>query len=208
VRTTVAETVVAAEPGRHALIANSLIPPGNDGHRPDHPGFQPAGHPGTAGVGLGSALTLIHPGTGIAGPVASACAAAVERAGIPVRLVELEPAEHRQAQRDADHEWDIALTSLHPAWSQQNSRVFVQSLAEDYDPVQPIIERAMDAAAEPARATEAWQQAEQRLLDDGVVVPLLFRTPCAAPVVSGRVHDALTLPSLAHEVDLTTVRIR
>ena len=221
VRTAMAEIAVAAEPGRLARIATSLIPPGNDGYQSDRTplgntaegsrtGAERTREPLVTGAGpdVDGALILVHPRTGIAGPIARVCARALERASIAVRRIELEDLEHRRVLRDADRErWDIAVASRHPDWSQPGGRVFVQPLAEVCPEAGPPIARALDAVAEPARAAAAWQEAEQRILDHAAVVPLLFRTACAPPLVSERVHGVLTLPSLAHEVDLAALQL-
>jgi peptide/nickel transport system substrate-binding protein len=144
----------------------------------------------------------------LAGAAARACAGALARAGLAVRCVELADAEHRRMLREADREgWDIAVAARHPDWTQFGGRVFVQPLAQGCPAAGPAIARALDAVAEPPRAAQAWQEAEQAVLDDAVVVPLLFRTPCAPPLRSERVRGVLTLPSLAHDVDLTAVRL-
>ncbi|MBV9445778.1 MAG: hypothetical protein JO345_07775 [Streptosporangiaceae bacterium] len=221
VRTALAEIAVAAEPGWLARVATSLIPPGNDGHRSEHPplgatvdrpGARAEGREEPLATGAGpdvdGALILVHPRTGIAGSVARVCAEALARAGIAVRCVELADAEHRRVLRDAHRErWDIAVASRHPEWSQLGGRVFVQPLAEGCPAAGPPIARALDAVAEPARAVVAWREAEQRILDNAAVVPLLFRAPCAPPLVNERIHGILTLPSLAHQVDLTALQL-
>jgi peptide/nickel transport system substrate-binding protein len=196
VRTEMAQIASLAEPGRLARAATSLIP-WSDGC----PSYA------QAGADIDSTLLLVHARTGIAGPIARVCEEALERAGIAMRLVELEDAEFRRVVHDADREaWDIAVDSRHPEWMQHGERVFVQPFVERCADAGPPIARALDAAAEPAAAAESWRKAEQRVLDHAAVVPLLFRAPCAAPLASERVHGVVTMPLFAHEVDLTALQ--
>ncbi|MER7333906.1 MULTISPECIES: ABC transporter substrate-binding protein [unclassified Micromonospora] len=217
----------AADPWSEVRAAHTVVPPGNDGHRQPDPLTDPipdadadprerlaaAGHPD------GLTLTAVHPDTAEDLALARSWAADLGAAGIDVRLVALDDANHRAllaATGDAPGlRWDLATATFTAPWAYGNARVFLQPLVGEgpgnpggyRDPgVDRVVERALDAA-DPREAVALWQEVERRLLADAAVVPLLFRRATDAAPRGPRVRRATALPALAGLPDLADVRL-
>lgn len=211
-RSAVAEAVLGLGTGAAVRVADGVVPPNNDGRTGGDPHPAPladrarellaeAGHPG------GLTLTVVHTDTPEATAVARCCAADLERVGITVRLVALSQQAHREVIADPVGEWDVTTVSLSPSWQHDNSRVFLQRLFPGGCPdpeVDDLIERALDTI-DPRHANAIWQRVERRVLDDALVVPLLFQVPAVPRLHGSRVRDAVAMPSLGYEYDLATV---
>jgi peptide/nickel transport system substrate-binding protein len=217
--------------GAAVRIAGSVIPPGNEGHQDLAP-YATAGGRGDpdrcralladAGRPDGFTLTAIHPSTELGAAITASCATDLAKAGITARLVALDPPVYQDWLTDpGTPTWDIAVASWWPGWSHGNGRVFLQPLFQASElrgtgnygryrepEADALIERALvDAVEHPARTTEAWQEAERRVLADAPVVPLLFQAPSLPPVHGTRVSDARVLPAHGYSFDLTGIRL-
>jgi peptide/nickel transport system substrate-binding protein len=220
----VAQAVIGT--GTAVRIAGGVVPPGNDAHTGADPDPTPEGRGlperarqllAEAGYPEGLALTAVHPDEPQAIVVARACAAGLERAGITVRLRALPAPEHRDLIADPAGDWDLTILSWSPAWQHGNGRVFLQRMFHTAttrgtgnrggytEPeVDQLIGRALDTVDE--RLAEAlWREVERRAMTDVPVVPLLHQTPVRPRMRSGRVRQAMAMPSLGYDYDLTVV---
>ncbi|WP_159941979.1 ABC transporter substrate-binding protein [Nocardiopsis sp. FR6] len=217
--------------GTAVRVADSIVPPGNDAAR--DPGRPPAADAGgdtdgarallaEAGVDGGLRLTVVHPDGETDTAMARSYAADLEKAGVSVRLRALDPDSLRRALRGTgdgrDRGWDIAASSWSPGWFHHNARAFLQPLCDGppggwnlggyaNPEVDALIERALEAVADPKRRETAWSDVEDRVLEDLPVVPLLFQTPAAPRLRGARVREAVGMPSLGFSYDLATLRL-
>ncbi|MFC6883654.1 MULTISPECIES: ABC transporter substrate-binding protein [Actinomadura] len=104
--------------------------------------------------------------------------------------------------------WDIAAPGWTPDWYGNNGRSIIQPLFDGrtYGPgstnyggydnflVNGLIDAAL-TAPDPSRAAGYWQQADQRIMEDAAIVPLLDRAHTIFR--SGRVAGARFLPTAA-----------
>ncbi|MFA1540216.1 ABC transporter substrate-binding protein [Actinomadura monticuli] len=110
--------------------------------------------------------------------------------------------------RGREGEWDIAAPGWVPDWYGNNGRSIIQPLFDGraygqnstnyggYD--NPQVNALIDAALTAPDAQHAagyWQQADQKIMQDAAIVPLLDRSQTLFH--SSRVHGALYLPTTA-----------
>ena len=193
-------------------VAGSIIPPNNDAHDDlicaDVPDPERA-RALLAEAGYADGLTLIagYRERDTEPDVARSYAADLEQVGIAVRLVRLD---------DDAAEWDVMARSWSADWTNLNGRVFLQSLFEtggsandggySSPVVDELIRRALEAAVEqPEKANAAWRDVERRVLDEVVVVPLLFRAPAVPRRRSDRVRNAFPVPAYGYAYDIATL---
>ncbi|WP_246178555.1 ABC transporter substrate-binding protein [Actinomadura decatromicini] len=105
-------------------------------------------------------------------------------------------------------EWDIAAPGWTPDWYGNNGRSIIQPLFDgraygqnstnyggyDNPRVNALIDAAL-TAPDTAVAASRWQQADQQIMEDAAIVPLLDRSQTLFR--SSRVHGALFLPTTA-----------
>ena len=234
-KATIAAAVADLGTGTDIRIAGSAVPPGSAVHQSYDPCPTPESHgdPATcralldqAGRAAGLVLTAIAPRTESGRRIAECYTADLAKAGITVRLRELdEPGYHdllRDPARAVAGEWDIATASWSPGWPHHNGRVFAQALfAGDgeggdttgtanyggyHSPeVDELIEQALDADEQGEPAKALWRAAERAALDDAAIVPILFQAPVAPEPHGAAVRDAAPLPALGYAVDLATL---
>ncbi|ATY12035.1 ABC transporter substrate-binding protein [Amycolatopsis sp. AA4] len=220
-------------PGTAALIADRVVPPG-DGirHEPD-----PQGSPGARGdaeksraalaaASRGERLSLrgVHSDDPLSMAIARSCAHDLAAVGIAVEWDALPNHDFLRLLGNPDEaragRWDLALASRAPAWPGAGSRVFLQTMFETNDSpgtgnhglysepaFDRLVDQALSAVAEPARAREHWQAAERRVLADVAVVPLLFRKPRSPQLHADRVRPDGVLPAAGYTLDLSRVRL-
>lgn len=226
----VADLLEELSPGRPALAAGSVIPPGNAAHQeldyystPGHAGdadrcralLAEAGHPD------GLALTLVHLDDEAGGRVARSCALDLEKGGVRVQLAALDFASYRNllAGRGpgGGRGWDLAVASWRPDWRHGNGRVFVQPMFASGPPgwagnhggyasprVDQLIDQALAHTEDPDRANAAWREAERQALSDAAVIPILFRRPAVPGLRGPRVRGAVELPAAGYAADLSS----
>jgi len=197
--------------------ASGVVPPNNDGHRPPS-----ADDRGTGGDLGGLTLTGVHERCGPHALVARACADQLARVGVQVRLFALDRPDLDELVRDphgsAAPRWDVMWHRCCAAWHYRNGRVFLEQMFASGAPgnlggwsdekTDALVERALEAAVEaPAVATAAWHEVERHVLEQAVVVPLLFRPPAVPPRSSARVRDAVPMPALGYACDITAIRV-
>ncbi|MEV6814717.1 ABC transporter substrate-binding protein [Micromonospora sp. NPDC051296] len=223
-RSALARIAGAADPWSEIREAHTVVPPGNDGHRPPDPLADPLPPDGTARERLAAAghpnglvLTAVHPDTAEDLALARTWAADLGAAGVEVRLVALDEVSHRAllaGTADAPGlGWDVSTASRSAPWGYGNARAFLQPLVDAGNPggyrdpeVDRIVEQALDAA-DPREAVARWQEVQRRLLAAAAVVPLLFRRATDAAPRGPRVRDVDPLPSLGGLADLGEVRL-
>lgn len=225
-RVAIAELVAGLRTGTAIRIAGGVIPPANDCHTGAGPYPTPdgRGRPDRArellveaGQAGGLTLTAVHADPPEATAVARSLAADLARVGVEVRLVALSPAEHRARVADPAGDWDLTTLSWSPEWLYGNARVFLQRLFQSAasrgtgnrggyaEPeVDRLIERALDSI-DPRRANAVWQEVERRVLADLPVVPLLYQAPAVPALRGPRVRDAVAMPTLGYDYDLSIV---
>ncbi|MGW4393740.1 ABC transporter substrate-binding protein [Amycolatopsis nivea] len=220
-------------PGTAALVADGVMPPGGDTHQePD-----PQATPGARGDaeksraalaansrGAGLALRGIHSDEPLSEAIARSCAHDLAAAGIAVEWTALPNHDYLRLLGSPDQaragRWDLALASRAPAWPGAGGRIFLQTLFETNDSpgtgnhglysepaFDRLVDQALSAVAEPARAREHWQAAERRVLADIAVVPLLFRKPRSPQLHAARVRPDGVLPAAGYTLDLSLVRL-
>jgi peptide/nickel transport system substrate-binding protein len=218
----------ALHDGIATRIAASIVPPHNDAHedravQPTEVGGDPdlarsllrqAGHE------HGLVLTAVFERGGFDAQTALLCADALDLAGIELRLVGLEPSAFARLVSESPDamspRWDVMVRAHSPDWHYQNGRVFLQPMFETAgtanvggfsDPIaDELIDRALEAAVDAqARAAAAWHAVERRVLEQHIVVPLLFRAPPAPPRHSARVRDAFAMPALRNAYDISAL---
>ncbi|WP_433475512.1 ABC transporter substrate-binding protein [Spirillospora sp. CA-142024] len=105
-------------------------------------------------------------------------------------------------------EWDIAAPGWVPDWYGNNGRSIIQPLFDgrtygqnsnnyggyDNPQVNALIDAAL-TASDAGHAAGYWQQADQKIMEDAAIVPLLDRAQTLFR--SSRVHGALFLPTTA-----------
>ncbi|MFA1546354.1 ABC transporter substrate-binding protein [Actinomadura chokoriensis] len=110
--------------------------------------------------------------------------------------------------RGAAGEWDIAAPGWVPDWYGNNGRSIIQPLFDgrtrgqnttnyggyDNPQVNALIDAALTAPGAD-RAAGYWQQADQKIMEDAAIVPLLDRAQTLFH--SSRVHGALYVPTTA-----------
>lgn len=221
----IAEIVAGSGAGAVVQVAASIIPPGNDGHRPiDAPPPDPArarllldeaGFPGEL------EFTAAHRDREVDAAIARSYAADLARAGVTVRLVAFDEAAYLRLLRDpaAVGEWDMATSALLPGWFHCNGRAFVEPLSGsgpagtggigDYRSraVDDLVEIALKSVEDPVLRDTTWQDVEDLVLADQPIVPLLFQTPGVPGLRSERVRDAIALPALGFGYDLANLRL-
>jgi peptide/nickel transport system substrate-binding protein len=200
---------------------DQLIPPGAFGHHPAAP-YATEGHRGDPGkarellaeAGYADGLSLIFPyrTTSSYPRVAELVAANLEACGVRVELVRDEDGSlygrmlhsPEDARRGA---WDIATPGWVPDWYGNNGRTSIVPLFDGrgiganspnyglYD--EPDANRLIDAALQAVTDEQAaahWHEADQKIMADAPVIPLLAqRYPLYR---SERVRNALYLPAL------------
>lgn len=105
-------------------------------------------------------------------------------------------------------EWDIAAPGWTPDWFGNNGRAIIQPLFDGRGYGQnstnfggynnPEVNALIDAALtapEPSHAAGYWQQADQKIMQDAAIIPLLNRSHTIFH--SSRVHGAKFLPTTA-----------
>nr|WP_185034887.1 ABC transporter substrate-binding protein [Actinomadura coerulea] len=119
--------------------------------------------------------------------------------------------------RAREGKWDIAAPGWVPDWYGNNGRSIIQPLFDgraygpgstnyggyDNPQVNALIDAAL-TAPDAQRAAGYWQQADQKIMEDAAIVPLLDRAQTTYR--SSRVHGAFFLPTTAG-YDLTRVFI-
>ena len=220
-------------PGTTALIAGTVVPPGNDTHQD----IDPYGTPESRGDGeksraalaaasrtTGFTLRGVHPDDPLSTAIARSCAHDLAAVGITVAWTALPHHDCHRLLGDPGQaragRWDLALASRAPAWPGADGRVFLQTMFETNDSpgtanhgmysdpeFDRLIDLALGAVAEPVRAQEYWQAAERRVLADVVVVPLLFRKPRSPQLHAARVQPGGTLAAAGYTLDLSLVRL-
>jgi peptide/nickel transport system substrate-binding protein len=216
--------------GAVTRIAGSIIPPGNSAHQDIDPYATPGGRGDPekgrallvqAGYPDGLTLTAVYPETDLHTGIARSYAADLGKTGLTVRLVALDPDDYGELLRDPRRvraqDWDICTAAWSPDWFHGNGRVFLQPMfssgsSGNYgsyrDPVvDELISQALASVEEPARADAAWRQAEDRILADAAIVPILFQTPALPPLRGRRVHGAAVMPTLDYAFDLSSLRL-
>ncbi|HEV2887076.1 MAG TPA: ABC transporter substrate-binding protein [Jatrophihabitans sp.] len=212
--------------GVEVRVANSIVPPNNDGHQ-DLPaeGRSASGDPerarallDEAGYRTGLTLTAVYELAELDPDVVDVCAAALARAGITVRPVGLDRADYHRLvhHRQPAPDWDLTVRSRSADWHYHNGRAFLQSMFETgagdnlggfSDPdVDDSIRRALAAATDaPSRAVAAWHEVQRRVLDQVAAVPILFRAPAGSPCRGYRVRNAIPMPALGYRYDLAAL---
>ncbi|MEO0972346.1 MAG: hypothetical protein AAFX85_04565, partial [Pseudomonadota bacterium] len=196
-RTRLATAVMDAEPSVVARPAASLIPPQTDDDPVDTAADAPR-------VGGDESLVLIHAATPVSATLAQHVAEALGNVGFAVRCI---TGEHEAGDAPTAANWDIALSTHLPPWAGTGERVHVEAFVDDLAPAQAAMTQALEAVAEPGRASKHWREAEGVILEHAHVVPLTFRAPSGPAVTSARVQPPLTLPALGDEVDLAALRL-
>ncbi|WP_051711981.1 ABC transporter substrate-binding protein [Spirillospora albida] len=200
---------------------HTVIPPGNSGHAPrnPYPTADEAGDPAKCRQLLAKAgharLTLKFPyrtnsvhrllAQSIAGNLAACNVKAIltaDAGGSFYSATLTDPAKAREGQ------WDIAAPGWTPDWYGNNGRSIIQPLFDgrtygpnstnyggyDNPEVNGLIDAALTASS-PDRAAGFWAMADQKIMDDAAIIPLLDRDQ---PIFhSSRVHNALFLPTAA-----------
>ncbi|WP_406632480.1 ABC transporter substrate-binding protein [Amycolatopsis sp. WGS_07] len=208
-------------PGTTALIADRVLPPAEGAHQ-DTPGMPGA----DAEKGRAERLTLrgVHSDDPLSKAIARSCAHDLATVGITVEWAALPNHDYHRLLGDPEQaragRWDLALASRAPAWPGADGRVFLQTMFETNDSPgtgnhglysQPafdrLVDQALSAVAEPARAREYWEAAERRVLADVAVVPLLFRKPRSPQLHAARVQPDGVLPAAGYTLDLSLVRL-
>jgi peptide/nickel transport system substrate-binding protein len=216
--------VVAALGGPWVASATAqLLGPPMVGYTPTDPyptaGFR--GDPQRCRAGLAAApggpvraLTLVTTTGAGDRAVAAALVGAFARGGVTLGVRALTPADYRWRTADPTvQDWDLALTTIAPAWFGQAGRTVYQPLLEPAWTGQRPADggyRLPGALAAALRATkadasaQAWQSLESTVLTDAAIIPL-------ADVSVARFHSAnvrgyLALPSLG-DADPTAVSL-
>jgi peptide/nickel transport system substrate-binding protein len=175
-----------------------------------------------AGYGDGLTLKLVFRNRDIHPATAEAVAADLDRAGIRVELVPAAIDEFfidyvGSAAAAREGAWDIALTGWEPDWYGNNARVYLQALFDssnvsDNDDwgtnfghyrserTNSLLAAALNCSDEQ-RANRWFQQAEDEILGDTAVVPILFAHQYW--LRSSRVRNWLPYPVL--NGDLTNI---
>ncbi|MBM7774180.1 peptide/nickel transport system substrate-binding protein [Actinokineospora baliensis] len=170
-------------------IADTIIPPGNDGH-------QPGSTRSRGALPAPLSLTLAHLDTD------AGCAARVT-AGLTAAgmTVHSRPMTHEQHQRalTGDHSgWDLLLATWFPDWAHDNARVFLLPLLLGDPAGTALAHSALAAMDDPARSVPALIAAQEHALSAATVIPLRYCAPPAPPGVA-------VLTALGGLPDLTAV---
>ncbi len=226
----VADILASRGLGIRVETAGSVIPPGNMGYRPVDPYATPGsrGDPGRAHALLTDAgyvdgldLVQLHRQGDAHPAVAAACAAALARAGIRVRLKEIPQSHYYALLHDpaiaATCGWDLAAVGWTPDWYGNNGRTAVQPLFETNDrpgtdnyggysasEVDQLIVEAL-GARDLRQAELLWGQVDELVMRDVAVVPLTVFVPVALRLASARVRGALPIPHLDRWFDLSRI---
>ncbi|MFD2472423.1 ABC transporter substrate-binding protein [Amycolatopsis silviterrae] len=220
-------------PGTTALIARGVVPPGDDVHQE----LDPHGTPGArseadqaraalaaASRDTGLILRGVHSDDPLTTVIARSCAHDLAAVGIVVEWTALPRNECHRVLGDPGQahagRWDLALAARAPAWPGAGGRGFLQTMFETNDSpgtgncgryCEPafdrLVDQALGAVAEPARARAYWQAAERQVLADVAVVPLLFRKPLSPQLHAARVQPDGILPAAGYTLDLSLVRL-
>ncbi|WP_160165849.1 ABC transporter substrate-binding protein [Actinoplanes sp. OR16] len=168
-----------------------------------------------AGYTDGLTLRMIHRDTGHHPAVGAAIRDALARAGIHVELVPVPHADFypkylEVAQNARDGVWDITTQGWLPDWQGNNARSYLQPhfdssrVAEESatwgacygfyrNPATSDLIHSAGTAAEARDANELYHRAEQQILRDAAVVPLLFQS--SATMYAERVRGITTFPN-------------
>ncbi|MEU5880976.1 ABC transporter substrate-binding protein [Spirillospora sp. NPDC047279] len=199
---------------------HTIIPPGNAGHFSSNR-YATAGESGEparcrlllARTGVPEGLTLKFPYRvqGSHKRIAESLKENLEGCGIKIKLIPdtggnyygstlADPAKTREGA------WDIAAPGWTPDWYGNNGRSLIQPLFDgraygpnstnfggyDSPQVNALIDSAL-TAPDPGRAAGYWQLADQKIMEDAAIIPLLNRS---FPIFrSGRVQGARYLPT-------------
>ncbi|TDC76272.1 ABC transporter substrate-binding protein [Actinomadura sp. 7K507] len=200
---------------------HTVIPPGNSGYAPanHYPTPNESGNPAKCRELLGKAghpdLTLKFPyrTNSVHKLIAQSLAGNLDACGVKTELSAdsggsfyagtiSTPANARAG------EWDIAAPGWTPDWYGNNGRSIIQPLFDgrtygqnstnyggyDNPEVNALIDEAL-TAPDPSHAGGYWQQADQKIMEDAAIVPLLNRSHTIFH--SSRVHGAFFLPTTA-----------
>ncbi|WP_279505212.1 ABC transporter substrate-binding protein [Actinomadura sp. KC06] len=204
-----------------AQALHTVIPPGNAGYAPaDHyPTPGDSGDPAKCRALLGrtghSGLTLKFPyrTNSVHKLIAQSIAENLDACGVKTELTadsggSFYAATIATPAKAAAGEWDIAAPGWTPDWYGNNGRSIIQPLFDgraygqnstnyggyDNPQVNALIDAAL-TAPDPARAAQSWQQADQKIMADAAIVPLLNRAQTIFR--SSRVHGTRFLPTTA-----------
>lgn len=215
--------------GVTARLAGSVVPPGHAAHQDIDPYATPGGRGdpakcramlAEAGCPDGLTLTAVHPDVEPYPRIAASYARDLAAAGVTLRPVALDEIEHGRYLTDVEPArsgaWDMAMVSWFPDWFHENSRVFLQPMFHSAGSgnhgryrnpaVDELVDVALGAIAEPAKANAVWQEIERHVLADAAVVPIAFRGPW--PQVRGtRVTGAYAVPALDFSFDLSSLSL-
>ncbi|MEU8798158.1 ABC transporter substrate-binding protein [Spirillospora sp. NPDC048819] len=200
---------------------HTVIPPGNSGYAPanHYPTPNESGDPAKCRELLGKAghtgLTLKFPyrTNSVHKLIAQSIAENLDACGVKTELSAdsggsfysgtiSTPANAREGK------WDIAAPGWTPDWYGNNGRSLIQPLFDgrsygqnstnyggyDNPEVNALIDAAL-TATDPSRAAGYWQQADQKIMQDAAIIPLLDRAHTIFH--SSRVHNAYFLPTTA-----------
>ncbi|WP_242608850.1 ABC transporter substrate-binding protein [Actinomadura formosensis] len=197
---------------------HTVIPPGTSGYASvnHYPTPDESGDPAKCRELLGQAgrpkltLRFPHRTDGVHKLIARSIADDLDACGVKTKLIaDSGGSFHAGAPaRARAGEWDIAAPDRVPDWYGDNGRSIVQPLFDgrghgrnsanyggyDNPEVNALIDAAL-TARDAGHAAGYWQQADQKIMEDAAIVPLLDRSQ---PLFhSSRVHGALYLPATA-----------
>ncbi|MFI0369491.1 ABC transporter substrate-binding protein [Actinomadura sp. 1N219] len=204
-----------------AKALHTVIPPGNAGYAPaDHYATpNDSGDPAKCRTLLArtghSALTLKFPyrTNSVHKLIAQSIAENLDACGVKTQLTadsggSFYAATIATPAKAAAGEWDIAAPGWTPDWYGNNGRSIIQPLFDgraygqnstnyggyENPQVNALIDAAL-TAPDPARAAQSWQRADQQIMADAAIVPLLNRAQTIFR--SARVHGPRFLPTTA-----------
>ncbi|MGH3244401.1 MAG: ABC transporter substrate-binding protein [Spirillospora sp.] len=200
---------------------HTVIPPGNSGYAPanHYPTPNDSGDPAKCRTLLAktghSALTLKFPyrTNSVHKLIAQSLAENLDSCGVKTELTadsggSFYAGTIATPAKTAAGEWDIAAPGWTPDWYGNNGRSIIQPLFDgrgygqnstnyggyDNPQVNALIDEAL-TAPDPARAAACWQRADERIMADAPIVPLLDRAQTIFR--SSRVHGTRFLPTTA-----------
>ncbi|GAA1842039.1 ABC transporter substrate-binding protein [Actinomadura bangladeshensis] len=200
---------------------HTVIPPGNSGYSATdlYPTPGESGDPAKCRELLGQAgrpkLTLKFPyrTNSVHKLIAQSIAENLDACGVETELVADSGGSFYAGTlgtpaRARAGEWDIAAPGWVPDWYGNNGRSIIQPLFDgrtygqnstnyggyDNPQVNALIDAAL-TAPDAERAAGYWQQADQKIMEDAAIVPLLDRAQTLFH--SSRVHGAVYLPTTA-----------
>ncbi|GAA3011187.1 ABC transporter substrate-binding protein [Actinokineospora diospyrosa] len=155
-------------------IADTVIPPGNDGH-----------HRVTAtargALPAPLSLTLAHRDTDA--PCAARVTAGLAAVGMTIHSRPMTHEQHQRAMTGDRAGWDLLLTTWFPDWAHDNARVFLLPLLLGDPEGTALAHAALAVQDDPARSVPALIAVQQHALTAATVIPLRYCRPPAPPGV-------------------------